>query len=122
LKIPDGSEWIKLYAKAQEEGHEDETVDAGSVALSIEIWPKSKADAQPVGAGRSEPNQNPYCPKPTGRMKLSLNPFEVMFELLGPGLCIKLSCVLCCLFIIALALYMGPTIVSNYISYATYEN
>lgn len=38
--------------------------------ITIEILPKTLADARPAGKGRSEPNTNPFLPPPTGRMKL----------------------------------------------------
>lgn len=28
-----------------------------------------------VGTARTEPNQDPYCPPPTGRLQFSWNPF-----------------------------------------------
>ncbi|CAM9603592.1 unnamed protein product [Heterosigma akashiwo] len=80
----------------------------GKVCLSISIYPKDQANAQPVGFGRSAPNMNPYCPPPVGRLKFSLNPFSMLSQLLGP----KITCyVICCLFLVLFALlsiYCSP--------------
>lgn len=56
----------------------------GKLLISLELLPKESADAQPVGSGRNEPNQNPYLPPPAGRMKLSFNPLRLSMSLLGP--------------------------------------
>jgi hypothetical protein len=37
--------------------------------LSIEILPKSAAEARPVGKARKEPNMYPFLPPPSGRIK-----------------------------------------------------
>lgn len=59
-------------------------VRPGKVLISLELLPKETADAQPVGVGRNDPNQNPYLPPPAGRMKFSFNPFRLSMSLLGP--------------------------------------
>lgn len=38
---------------------------------SVQIWPKDKAVVMAAGAARSEPNTNPFCPPPTGRLQFS---------------------------------------------------
>ena len=43
-------------------------------------------EERPAGFGRSDPNSNPTLPKPTGRLKFTLNPFSLFFGLLGPKL------------------------------------
>ena len=57
--------------------------------ISLELLPKEAADAQPVGVGRNQPNQNPYLPPPTGRMKFSFNPCTLAVSLLGRKGCFK---------------------------------
>lgn len=42
----------------------------GRVLLSVEIMPKAMAEKIPAGLGRKEPNQNPFLPPPSGRLKL----------------------------------------------------
>jgi len=46
----------------------------GSVRISVGVYPKEMAVANPVGTGRSEPNHSPFLPPPVGRIKFSLNP------------------------------------------------
>ena len=38
---------------------------------------KVDAEKNDQGVGRAEPNNDPFCPEPVGRIKLSLNPFEM---------------------------------------------
>jgi hypothetical protein len=40
--------------------------------------------SQPVGYGRNEPNNSPVCKPPTGRIKWTYNPFNLVGELFGP--------------------------------------
>ena len=60
--------WLPLYKDGE---------DAGAVRIQIELLPQDKADIQPVGEGRSEPNHSPFLPPPTGRLQWSLNPFTM---------------------------------------------
>ena len=46
--------------------------------LSLELVPGSSAKSCPVGLGRNEPNTDPKLPEPFGRIKFSLNPFEML--------------------------------------------
>lgn len=80
----------------------------GAVCISISIWPKARADAQPVGAGRDAPNHSPYLPPPVGRISFSWNPFVLGSELLGPVLCAKLTCCLTCAIFLVLLFTCQP--------------
>merc|ERR1712025_760191 len=64
--------------------------------------PRKVAEARAAGFGRSTPNQNPYLPPPVGRFKLSLNPFTLCEDLLGPEACLKFNMYLwsCCCIVI----------------------
>jgi|LauGreDrversion4_2_1035121.scaffolds.fasta_scaffold88083_5 hypothetical protein len=53
-------------------------VAAGKVQLSITVMPKSIHDKDPQGLGRAEKNSDPFCPEPEGRIKFSLNPFDML--------------------------------------------
>ena len=55
-------------------------------------------------------------PKPTGRLKFTLNPFSMFYQLLGPKLCARLSGFLCCLVCILLAYYITPVVAGNIVS------
>ena len=37
-----------------------------------------RADANKVGEARNDPNHDPFCPPPTGRISFSLNPFKML--------------------------------------------
>jgi hypothetical protein len=72
-----------------------------SAQISIELLPADMADASPAGSGRSEPNMDPYCPPPNGRLTISMNPIVLCqtacMELFSefPGLATGLCCCCC---------------------------
>uniref|UniRef100_A0A7S3JR17 C2 domain-containing protein n=1 Tax=Aureoumbra lagunensis TaxID=44058 RepID=A0A7S3JR17_9STRA len=66
---PKDSSWLYLYRFDHETGTNEYM---GRICMSITIMPKSIADIQPAGFGRSEPNQHPYLSPPTGRLYFSL--------------------------------------------------
>lgn len=68
--------WVPVRRLVQEQ---DTRVKAGEILMSVAIIPKRDADKGPQGKGREEPNSDPHCPPPEGRIQLSLNPFT-MFE------------------------------------------
>lgn len=79
----------------------------GKCLMGVQIWPVEKAEAQPVGSGRNDPNNQPFLPPPAGRLRFSLNPFVMGSELLGPKLCAKVACVCCCITSIAILVYFS---------------
>ena len=82
LPASPNARWLKMYKRKQPEHGRGQwmTVERGRVLISIDIVPKEQAEAEPVGGGRAEPNRNPYLPKPAGRMRLSLNPFDMCYQ------------------------------------------
>ena len=80
----------------------------GSIAYSVQIWPKEKALLMPVGAARNDPNTNPFLPPPVGRLKFSWNPFVLGSELCGPALCAQLFCCLICIGFVLLMVFAQP--------------
>ena len=66
--------WVPMKRYNEEE---KETVNAGEVLCSFRIMPLADAEKNDQGIGRAEPNNDPFCPEPEGRIKLSLNPFEM---------------------------------------------
>lgn len=106
--------WVCLTAK-NEKG---ELVTKGKLKMSIELLPKKEADLNPVGEAQSEPNVNPFLPKPFGRIEFSINPFKMLAQLVGPALRRKLYCYCCCILCCALCVMMAPMIFSNIISNA----
>jgi len=84
--------------------------------VSVQLVPESKFAELEAGHGRSEPNTNPTLPKPVGRLKFTLNPFAMFYQLLGPKLCKRLVGFLACLICIVLLYYMLPVIFGNVIT------
>eukprot|EP00903_Cladosiphon_okamuranus_P014837 g13738.t1 len=111
-KPPADAQWLELTRRDPEAGTVEQM---GKLLISLELLPKENADAQPVGSGRNEPNQNPYLPPPAGRMKFSLNPFRLSMSLLGPKAFYKVLC--CCLCVIIAAVI---AVAGNYIT--TFES
>jgi hypothetical protein len=101
-KIPEDAQWLKLTKTAN-----GMTEDMGSLLISIEILPKVLADSAPVGAGRSEPNMNPYLPPPTGRLTFSFNPFKMVQQLVGPKIFYRMLGCCCCMFLVVAIALLG---------------
>lgn len=78
--------------------------------------PEQEAKDDPQGEGRQEPNNDPYCPEPEGRIKFTINPFEMLGQMIPASAWYKMLriflCGLCC-FMLAL---MAPMIVSDMIA------
>lgn len=55
----------------------DKMTCTGSLLCSLRMYPVETAEKFPQGEGREEPNSDPNCPEPEGRLKLTLNPFEM---------------------------------------------
>ena len=54
--------------------------------MTIHLYPKDAAEKNPQGVGRDNPNSDPHCPPPVGRIELSLNPFKMLMQLIPPKL------------------------------------
>ncbi|GMI00136.1 hypothetical protein TrVE_jg577 [Triparma verrucosa] len=102
---PPNSTWVKLMRKDFETGEDEEV---GQVAISVSIIPKNLAESNPAGFGRKEPNNDPYLPNPSGRLKFTLNPFSMGTQLFGPAICAKVACFCCCIFIVLLTYFIAP--------------
>lgn len=101
--------WVKLVSK-DEKGQK---VINGRLKLSIDILSKKDADLNPVGEAQSEPNCNPFLPKPFGRIEFSMNPLKMLSQLVGPELRRKLYMYCCLAVCCALCIMMLPMIMSN---------
>lgn len=84
-----------------------------SVRLDMRIVPGVMAKAKPLGAGRENPNMEPYLPPPIGRIQFSLNPFKMLAQLVGPEFLRKLYGILCVILCCTLCVFMAPMIFSN---------
>mgnify|MGYP007004894115 CR=1 FL=1 len=104
--------WVNLTAK----GDKGQIKINGKLKLQIDIVPKKEALSNPVGEAQSEPNVNPFLPKPFGRIEFSLNPFKMLNQLIGPALRRKIYCCCCIVICCALCVMMAPMIFSNMIS------
>ena len=94
-----------------EEGEEDKNkfwvqcyqnkTRSGRILCSLEILPMWKAELDPVGLGRKEPNHSPYLPPPVGRFQWSWNPFKIFNQCIGPRFRKKIykGLAICCCFI-----------------------
>lgn len=107
--------WVPLRRFDDEKGEE---VQFGKVQCSIHIVPADAAAKNPQGKGRDEPNSDPFCPPPVGRIELSLNPFKMIMQLIPPKLRRQICMALCCLVCLSLCVFMGPMIFSNLITTA----
>lgn len=104
---PPDSTWIHMDRLNHETGIRD---PMGSLCFSIQLWPKDKAVVMPQGAAREDPNSDPYCPPPVGRISFSWNPFYMMLQLCGPSLMAKFLCCIICLGILALMIFCQPAL------------
>lgn len=75
-----------------------------------------RAEKNKVGDARQEPNHSPFLPPPVGRLSLSLNPFKMLNQLVGPAVLRKFYCycALACCAIVCLAMF--PLVFSNLMS------
>ena len=88
----------------------------GHILCSLRLLPAKEAKKFRQGAGREGPNSDPRLPEPEGRIELTLNPFKMFNQLLGPAIRRKVCCCLCMLVCCALCTFMGPMIGSNAVS------
>ena len=105
--------WVQCYKGKKEASGEGE--QGGRVLCSLDIVPKSYADAEPVGKGREEPNVNPNLPPPVGRLEFTLNPFKMVNQCVGPKFRRKCYCLCLLCLIVAYLIYAMPTILTNII-------
>lgn len=72
--------WVTVKRKITDEDDKErfgQIVEAGEILCSLRIYPMDLAEKFDQGSGRDAPNNDPFCPEPEGRIKLSLNPFEM---------------------------------------------
>ena len=103
---PDDSDW--LHIEKHDHNNPGKPESMGYICYSLQIWPKDKANTCPVGTGRSEPNLNPFCPPPVGRLKWSWNPFVLGTQLCGPKICFYFTCCLLCAAFCMLMIFCQP--------------
>ena len=104
--------WVPMYFK-NDKGEQE---CGGKVRIQVDCYPSKDAEDNKVGEAREEPNCNPYLPLPIGRLSLSLNPFKMLEQMVGPGFRRKLYCFVCCALCIAIVVMLFPMIFSDLIS------
>ena len=114
-EIPSCASWITCYRQeANDQGIQTQET-AGEICVSLQVVPHSQVEARPNGFGRDEPNNNPHCPLPAGRMELSINPCYMIKQLLGPELygkfCCCFVCVICFIFLGLFGSVLSPIFV-----------
>ena len=99
---PRNAQWVPLYPAASRKGQAPGVVPkpSGEVLMTLELLPKSVADAFPAGQGRDEPNANPRLPAPIGRVRWSANPCYLLNACCGARI---FTTFICCLLFIAIA-------------------
>ncbi len=108
-KEPENADWLQMTRY----DHNTQTrEDMGQILCSLEILPEALAQARNAGLGRSEPNNFPVLPPPTGRLKFDRfwNPFYLFRELLGPKLCHKCCGFFVCVGLIIFCIFGAPFI------------
>lgn len=105
--------WVPIMTNDEKTGH---TKRMGEVKLSVQVIPKADAEKNKVGHARTEPNINPFLPPPVGRLSLSLNPFKMLGQLVGPAFKRKLYCYCCLTICCALLVLLAPMVLSNIIA------
>lgn len=84
--------------------------------LSVQLVPSSEVEKLPAGFGRSAPNCNPVLPKQVGRLKFSLNPCRMAYDVLGPKLCGRLSGLLCLIVCVLVLWGLIPVLIGNVVT------
>lgn len=105
--------WVPVHRFVEDK---DTNVKAGEILISVAILPIHHAEKGPQGKGREEPNSDPFCPPPEGRIQLSLNPFTMFQQMVGPAVRRKIYCFLLCIACSFLCAMMAPMIFSNIIT------
>ena len=106
--------WVQCYKGKKEATGEGEL--GGRVLCSLEILPKALADKNKLGKGRSNPNKDPYCPPPTGRMECSLNPCKMINQCVGPKFRKKCYCYIIMCLVIVYLIFALPNMIGKIIS------
>ncbi len=105
---PEDSKWLKMDRKDFDTG---KRIPMGKLCISVKLVPMVTFEQRPNGFGRQDPNEGPFLPPPTGRLKFSFNPFVLGSQLCGDKICAYCFC--CCLCIaVALVLFLCQPVTS----------
>ena len=106
--------WVQCYKGKKDVTGEGEK--GGRVLCTLEILPKALADKNKLGLGRSNPNKDPYCPPPTGRMECSLNPCKMINQCVGPKFRKKCYCYIIMCLVIVYLIFALPNLIGKILS------
>ena len=109
--------WVPLYRSVEKDGVTEQK-HGGDVLITVHVLPKIEAEKNPLGLGRDDLNIDPFCPPPKGRIEFSLNPFDMLAQLIPAKFRREICCYCCIILCVALLIYMLPMIISNGISKA----
>ena len=85
--------------------------------ITVQMVPAADIERLPAGPGRSAPNANPTLPKPSGRIRFTINPFALCYQVLGPTLCRRLVCLLWAIVCLLILYYMIPVVLADLFTY-----
>lgn len=106
--------WLELTGKNKETGKIE---GRGQIKMQFDVLPVDQADKNKIGKAREQPNHSPTFPEPEGRFELSLNPFKMFNQMVGPEVRCKiytsLACALCIVLILAIAPNIMGAIIAN---------
>jgi len=104
-KEDDNTFWLKLMGKDPK----TQKIECnGEIRLRIDVFPKKKADDNPVGKARDTPNHSPFLKAPEGRIEFSVNPFKMFNQLLGPEFRAKIKAMMGTIICVALCILLAP--------------
>lgn len=86
---------------------------AGTLLVSMDLVPEHIAKRNPVGDERSEPNNSPMLPKPSGRFKFSYNPITLLGQVVGPEMNKKVCCLICLAILVLILIFCIPIFLLN---------
>jgi hypothetical protein len=108
--------WMPMNAK----NNKGELENNGYVRIRIDLTTMEWAEKNKIGSGRDDPNVEPYLPPPIGRLRFTLNPWEMYKQLIGEAMRRKIA-IWCCIFIgsalcVLILYYLVPIVIGNLIS------
>ena len=86
--------------------------------ISIELMTGDVALRYPCGFGRGQPNNNPYLPKPRGRIKYPSNPLQMLIRMFGSHRQMYYGCIsiFCVTIIILVMIFVAPQLLVTFLS------
>jgi hypothetical protein len=89
----------------------------GYVRVRIDLTTAEWAEKNKIGSGRDDPNVEPYLPPPIGRLRFTLNPWEMYKQLIGEAMRRKIA-IWCCIAIcsalcVLILYYLIPIVLGN---------